>query len=114
MAGFVGPQKTWTTLAKHSQQTGRQPEVDHNLIPFGDGVVDREHQVGEATAALLDVIFDVLCAKSKRTEDRVVVTAIVCDEFRDGVEVFPAPTLVHQPLYDLLVVCGLPALCGHG
>jgi hypothetical protein len=105
--------------------SGRHPEelalvgaggcpVFHNLVPFGDGVVVREHQVGEAVATCLDVVLDVLRSRAERREHRVVVTAVVCDEFRDGVEVSLVPTLVHEPLYDLLVVCGLRVLWRHG
>ena len=81
--------------------------VNHDLIPFGDRVVDRERQVGEAPAALLDVVFDVLRSRIKRRKHRVMVAAIVCDELRDSVQISPAPTLVHESLHDLLVVCGL-------
>jgi hypothetical protein len=84
--------------------------VDHDLVPFGDGVVGRERQVGEAAAACLDVVLDVLRSGSKRREHGVVVTAVVCDEFRDSVEVSLAPTLVHESLYDLPVVSGLRVL----
>lgn len=84
--------------------------VDDDLVPFGDGVVDREHQVGEAVAACLDVVFEVLRSGGERREHGVVVTAVVCDEFHDSVEVSPAPTLVHESLDDLLVVCGLRVL----
>jgi hypothetical protein len=86
----------------------------HDLVPFGDGVVVREHQIGKAVAAGLDVVLDVLRSRGERREHRVVVTAVVCDEFQDGVEISLVPTLVHEPLYDLLVVCGLRVLWRHG
>jgi hypothetical protein len=60
------------------------------------------------------VVFDVLRSRGKRREHGVVVTAVVCDEFHDSVEVSPAPTLVHESLDDLLIVCGLRVLWRHG
>jgi len=39
-----------------------------------------------------------------------VAVPIVCEELRNRVEVSLVPTLVHESLYDLPVVCGLRVL----
>src|SRR5260370_36322262 len=88
--------------------------VKHDLVAFGDGVVDRKVEIGAAVPARLDVPPDVVRPGCERGEHRVMVVASACDEFANCVQLSLTPTLVHEPLRDLLVICGLSGICSHG
>ena len=78
--------------------------VDHDLVAFGDGVVDRKLQVGKAPAAALDVVPYVVRSRGEGGEYGIVETALVCDKFGDDVQLSLVPALVYEPAYDLLVI----------
>jgi hypothetical protein len=77
--------------------------MDHNLVPFGDGVVNSEFAVGKTIPTHGDVASKVVYARLEGGEDGIVVRAVLRDEFPEFVQLSQVPAVVHVPVHDLLI-----------
>src|SRR5260370_17001152 len=113
-AGDCGLTVGWLHAKEWGLVSAAARPVQHDLVAFGDGVVDRKFEIGEAVPARLDVPPDVVRPGCERGEHRVMVVASACDEFANCVQLSLTPTLVHEPFLDLLVIFGLSVISTHG